>query len=78
MGREGHRTWPADILIPHWDLGKPAALDLSVTSTCICTLNSSTLMEVGVTFDLQLWQPRCASTIVTVRSAHSLAGHVSP
>ena len=41
----GHRTRPADILIPHWDLGKPAALDLTVTST----LNSSTLMEAGVT-----------------------------
>ena len=40
-----HRTRPADILIPHWDLGKPAALDLTVTST----LNSSTLMEAGVT-----------------------------
>ena len=42
MGHEGHRTRPADILIPHWDLGRPAALDLTVTST----LNSSTL---GVT-----------------------------
>ena len=45
LGHEVHRTWPADILIPHWDLGKPAALDLIVTST----LNSSTLMEAGVT-----------------------------
>ena len=45
MGHEGHRTWPADILIPHWDLGRPAALDLTATST----LNSSMLMEVGVT-----------------------------
>ena len=33
LGHEGHRIWPADILIPHWDLGKPAALDLTVTST---------------------------------------------
>ena len=47
IGREGHITWPADILIPHWDLDKPAALDLSVTFTCM--LNSSTLMETGVT-----------------------------
>ena len=39
LGHEGHRTQPADILIPHRDLGKPAALDLTVTST----LNSSTL-----------------------------------
>ena len=45
LGHEEHRTRPADILIPHWDLGKPAALDLTVTST----LNSSTLMEAGVT-----------------------------
>ena len=45
LGHEGHRTRPADILIPHWDLGKPAALDRTVTST----LNSSTLMEAGVT-----------------------------
>ena len=31
LGHEGHTTRPADILIPHWDLGKPAALDLTVT-----------------------------------------------
>ena len=37
LRHEGHTTRPADILIPHWDLGKPAALDLTVTST----LNSS-------------------------------------
>ena len=40
LGHEGYRTQPADILIHHWELGKPA-LDLTVTST----LNSSTLME---------------------------------
>ena len=45
LEHEGHRTRPADILISHWDLGKPAALDLTVTST----LNSSTLLEAGVT-----------------------------
>ena len=46
LGHEGHITWPADILIPHHrDLGKPAALDLTVTST----LNSSTLLKAGVT-----------------------------
>ena len=44
LRHEGHRTRPTDILIPHWDLGKPAALDRTVTST----LNSSTLMA-GVT-----------------------------
>ena len=45
LGHERHRKRPADILIPHWDLGKPAALDLTVTST----LNSSMLMKAGVT-----------------------------
>eukprot|EP00731_Ephydatia_muelleri_P029404 Em0020g1048a len=35
----------ADILIPHWCMGKPAALDLSVTSP----LNPLTLLEAGVT-----------------------------
>ena len=38
-------TRPADILIPHWCMGKPAALDLSVTSP----LNPLTLLEAGVT-----------------------------
>ena len=45
LGHEGHRTQPADIVIPHWNLGKPAAFDLTVTSM----LNSSTLMEASVT-----------------------------
>ncbi|KAL5505646.1 hypothetical protein EMCRGX_G007111 [Ephydatia muelleri] len=34
-----------DILLPHWCMGKPAALDLSVTSP----LNPLTLLEAGVT-----------------------------
>ena len=38
-------TRPADILVPHWCMGKPAALDLSVTSP----LNPLTLLEAGVT-----------------------------
>ena len=38
-------THPADILIPHWYMGKPAALDLSVTSP----LNPLTRLEAGVT-----------------------------
>ena len=36
---------PADVLVPNWDLGKPAAFDLSVTST----LHSSVLLEASVT-----------------------------
>eukprot|EP00731_Ephydatia_muelleri_P021879 Em0014g470a len=35
----------SDVLVPNWDLGKPAAFDLSVTST----LQSSALLETSVT-----------------------------
>ena len=38
-------TRPADLLVPNWVLGKPAALDLSVTSP----LNPTTLLEASVT-----------------------------
>ena len=37
-------TRPADILVPNWSLGKPAAFDLSVTSP----LNSNVLFEAGL------------------------------
>ncbi|KAL5475323.1 hypothetical protein EMCRGX_G027418 [Ephydatia muelleri] len=37
--------WWLDVLVPNWDLGKPAAFDLSVTST----LQSSALLETSVT-----------------------------
>ena len=36
---------PADVLVPNWELGKPAAFDLSVTST----LHSSVLLEASMT-----------------------------
>ncbi|KAL5484072.1 hypothetical protein EMCRGX_G020511 [Ephydatia muelleri] len=36
---------PADVLVPNWDLGKPAVFDLSVTST----LQSSALLEASMT-----------------------------
>ena len=41
----GRQSRPADVLVPNWDLGKPAAFDLSVTST----LQSSVLLEASVT-----------------------------
>ena len=28
----GSHIWPADVLLPNWDLGKPVAFDLTVTS----------------------------------------------
>ena len=44
-GCDGTNSWPADILVPNWMIGKPAAFDLTVVSP----LNSNTLNEVGAT-----------------------------
>ena len=44
-GSEKTRTRPADVLIPNWSLGKPAALDLTVASP----LNAEVLPEASVT-----------------------------
>ena len=40
-----NNTRPADVLVPNWDLGKPAAFDLTVASP----LNQSILNEACVT-----------------------------
>ena len=42
LGHEARQTRPADVLIPNWELGKPAAIDLCVT-------NSDTLQVACVT-----------------------------
>ena len=44
-GLEKSRTRPADVLIPNWSLGKPVALDLTVTSP----LNAEIISEASVT-----------------------------
>ena len=44
LGHEGHRTCPAGILVPNWELGRPGALDLTITSL----LNSTVLSEASV------------------------------
>ena len=38
------QSHPADVLVSNWDLGKPAAFDLSVTSTLL----SSVLLEASM------------------------------
>ena len=43
-GWSKQHTRPADVLVPNWVLGKPAALDLSVTST----LNTQVFQEARV------------------------------
>ena len=45
LGHDERRTRPADVLVPNWDLGKPAAFDLTVASL----LNQSILNEACVT-----------------------------
>ena len=42
-GAESLLSRPADILVPNWMIGKPAAFDLTVVSP----LNSTTLNEAG-------------------------------
>ena len=44
LTKDHSHTRPADILVPNWSLGKPAAFDLSVTSP----LNSNVLLEAGL------------------------------
>ena len=44
-GSDSAHSWPADILVPNWLSGKPAAFDLTVVSL----LNSKTLKEAGAT-----------------------------
>ena len=45
LGHDERRTRPADVLVPNWDLGKPAAFELTVASP----LNQSILNEACVT-----------------------------
>ena len=44
-GADSPHSRPADILVPNWMIGKPAAFDLMV----VPPLNSNTLNEVGAT-----------------------------
>eukprot|EP00731_Ephydatia_muelleri_P036192 Em0213g5a len=44
LGHDQPRTRPADVLVPDWVLGKPAAFDITVTSL----LNPSTFTEASV------------------------------
>ena len=45
LGHDQCRTRPADVLVPDWMLGKPAAFDITITSP----LNPSTFTEGSVT-----------------------------
>ena len=45
LGHDARHTRPADVLVPNWVLGKPAAFDITVTSP----LTPITLHEASVT-----------------------------
>ena len=60
LGHEARQARPADVLIPNWELGKPAAVDLCVTSP----LNSNTLQVACVT-------PNSAAMQAEQRKHHS-------
>ena len=60
LGHEARQTRPADVLIPNWELGKPAAIDLCVKSP----LNSNTLQVACVT-------PNSAAMQAEQRKHHS-------
>ena len=45
LGHDERHTRPANVLVPNWDLGKPAAFDLTAASL----LNQSILNEACVT-----------------------------
>ena len=45
LGHDARRTRPADVLVPNWVLGKPAAFDITVTSP----ITPITLHEASVT-----------------------------
>ena len=73
-GSEKSRTRPANVLIPNWSLGKPVALDLTVTSP----LNAEIISEASVTAGLQLMQQNRESMLQMTPSAMNWVGFVSP
>ena len=59
----------ADILVPNWSVGKPAAFDLSVSSS----LNSKFFLEAGLA---GVWQPELVTQQAIMHSARSWVGSV--
>ena len=73
LGHDARRTRPADVLVPNWVLGKPAAFDITVTSP----LTPITLHEASVTSGstAQVAENRKHMPAMT-QSAQSLGGCV--
>ena len=47
LGHEGHRTFPAEILVPNRELGQPGALALTITSPLYSTVLSEASVRAG-------------------------------
>ena len=62
LGHEARQMRPADVLIPNWELGKPAAFDLCVTSS----LNSETLQVACVTPSSAAMQQNRGSIVIII------------
>ena len=67
LGHDERCTRLADVLVPNWDLGKPAAFDLTVASP----LNQSILNEACVTAGSSARFPNKGSMPPTMLSAQS-------
>ena len=73
-GSEKSRTRPADVLIRNWSLGKPVALDLTVTSP----LNAETISKASVAAGSAAYAAERENTLQLNLSAMSWVGSVSP
>ena len=73
-GADSLLSRPADILVPNWMIGKPAAFDLTV----VFPLNSTTLNEAGARRGHQLERLKCASTMPMMPSAQNWVGSAYP
>ena len=73
LGHEARQTCPADVLVPNWELGKPAAIDLCVTSPLKFRYPTSSVCDAK--FSSNARQNR-GSTTVMMQNVHGELGWV--
>eukprot|EP00731_Ephydatia_muelleri_P003661 Em0001g3661a len=74
LTHDHNKTRPADILLSNWFLGKPAALDVSITSP----LNPLTLLEAGVLAKSAAQVTEARNIKLMIPNVRNLDGYVSP
>ena len=74
LTHDHNKTRPADILLSNWFLGKPAALDVSITSP----LNPLTLWKREFWPSLLLRSQRRGNIKLMIPNVRNLDGYVSP